>query len=1103
MTTPYPANLAMVSSGQLLFADASDTGWNPSQFPTLPRINIALTAQGAVGPSTISTLTLTNSNRYAPFEPVGIRPTLVKQVQVNSGGLLTFEESKVGFVSTVAAAFPAAVSDFTPSTIGGAGINDVVTGTPDTITNALGKLDAWIANAFLFQPPAVNAVQAETNSMWGGVRWNTFNTYNVLDKFVPYVNSIVIIIGDPASDPPNFCTLEITDATFFPYKTFKDGISPQKNPLVRLRIFTDFLPTGLTTYYTRRQLETQCIRIVSQSGELEFPTSGNVAGVSYTDGETTYTTLSLLLPMLTLIYPNGTPVPVRIAYLNDTSGSTNVATLSTQQSSAGGPSAPAAITLVAAATGEIDLQVRLPQYSDKDALTTEPYFSSLTASYTYRQLAIANNTGVGFQYGTPGPTQPPSTLSSYVGNSYEQSFVACNSTQTIAVTGAAPRPVAPGVVWSTTVAYTNVAHQVGDEGAGPIVSTLFPADPAPTLQGVALTFTDPTQVAPASSIFTTTYSSTAPVGWTVGPSVGHDVLFVSTVGPLAFTATSTVQYNDATYPGDRTAIQVLVTQQDSVGNTGTPVTLTTTATNNDYVTGTPFTNTANNATVSATLADTQSTVGYTHYFYAADLDGSVTVSTISTATQSVALSVHNTRIPSFSGSPIAQTKTSAPYVISTEFSAQPSTTGVKLTDITSTILISGLNTPTPFSQFMFDMSGANFAYHYAASTFASAQLVYNGGAVGPLAGFSSNVVVKNGATPVTARPFPVNTVLTLSSLVVHANDNLYTDPNDPGVLMLRASVTPANPTPSGANIAVSTTVQEYVDTVSYPYLSHFIDTTGSNGARVLSLLPNVNDLSTSQYFIDDGVDMMGNSGQGLNTTVSTYFTVTLPTTIQTASTILYDNTQPISSIYTNYYSRELLFTNGYYIHPAGYNFTQFNDGFQYPDFTYDLVNDTTFGYRYATFAFESPALASPTPYSYVNVRVVQPSLGSTIRSTRDDNNWWPNTLTNQLLVSSMKVRMHYKLIGTYNIGVTQPIETAWVNCLKQVDFYNFDDQNYDEGGTSAVTAIGSDIEYKMVINRRYYQKTMVLVRVGIAQDGGQYTGQPITFQSMTMRLTDS
>jgi hypothetical protein len=402
------------------------------------------------------------------------------------------------------------------------------------------------------------------------------------------------------------------------------------------------------------------------------------------------------------------------------------------------------------------------------------------------------------------------------------------------------------------------------------------------------------------------------------------------------------------------------------------------------------------------------------------------------------------------------------------------------------------------------MSGANFASHYTASTLASAQLVYNSNAAGPLVGYSNNVAVYNGTTAVTTLPFPANTVLTLSSLAVQANASLYTDPNDTGILTLVASVTPANPTPNGRHIALSTTIQEYIDTVSYPFLSNFTVATGSNGARILSLVPNVNDLSTSQYFMDDGVDMIGNTGLGLDTTVSTLFTTTLPSTILVNSTILYDHTESISSIYTDYYSRELLYTNGYYIHPAGFDFTQFNDGFQYPNFTYDLYNDTTFGYRYASFAFEGPALASPTPYSYVYVRVQQPSFLSTIQAVRAENNWWPNTVTNQMLVSSMKVRMHYKLLGTYNLGLTYPVETAWVNCFKQVDFYNFDDQVYDAGATVAVSTLGSgDVEYKMILNRRYYLKTMCLVRVGISQDGAQYSGQPITFKGLHVRLSDA
>jgi hypothetical protein len=126
-----------------------------------------------------------------------------------------------------------------------------------------------------------------------------------------------------------------------------------------------------------------------------------------------------------------------------------------------------------------------------------------------------------------------------------------------------------------------------------------------------------------------------------------------------------------------------------------------------------------------------------------------------------------------------------------------------------------------------------------------------------------------------------------------------------------------------------------------------------------------------------------------------------------------------------------------------------------------------------------------------------------IQSNRSLNDYWPNTLTNYLLTSSMKVRMHAKILGTFNIGLTQTFETAWVNGLKQVDFYNYDDGVYDNGATYGVSTLGGgDIEYKLLINRRYYQKTMTFVQVGIAQDGSQYSGTPITFQGIQVRLSD-
>jgi hypothetical protein len=1095
MTAPFPANLAMLSSGQLLFADSSQS-WDPSQFPTLPRTNLSLTAQGAASTGTISTLTITNGIINEPFEPPSVQPLLTKQFQISQGGLITFEESKVGFVSTIAAAFDASVTELQPSTIGGAAIYDVLSGTPDTITNAIAKLDAWIANAFLFQPPAVAPVVAQTNSLWGGVRWLNFNTYSVLDKFVPYVNSLVLVIGDPST--PDFCTLEITDPAFFPYKTYTSGISPQQHPLIALRIFTDFFPAGGDLRYTKAAMQTQCIRIVSESGSVFFPSMGIVAAFDYTNGTDSYTTLSVYLPLLDTSYPKDTPVPVSIAYLNNTSGPTHVAATSTIQTSTGGPSTPSTITLQGAGPESLDLQVTQPIYSDAIAAETAPYYSTYTTSYTYDQLAVANVANVGFQYGTPGPTQVPSTLSTYVGNTYTQSIPAMSeSTQTLYLSGA---PLVPGVVWSTSVTATNAAQLEGAAGPGPLASTLFPVTTTLPLTGVPLVANDLTQVALASTVHTTTYGGAS--GWKIGSLVGHDVLFLSTIAPLTVSPSSVIQFNDATYPGDQNAITITTTQTDEVGHVGQPVSRTDTPTDNDYALGVPETTTANAATLTRSLVDTQSTAGYTHYFYAADISGSVTVSTVTTTTQQVQLSLTNTRIPSFSGSPASQTVSSAPYVFSTEFSAKPSTTGILATSITSTIFISGLETASPYSEFQFDLSGVNFAYQYTASTFASAQLHYLSNPTGPLAGYSTNVVILDAGTPVTTLPFPVNTPLTLSSLSVYANENLYTDPNTPSSIALVASVTPLNP--AGQHLQISSMIHTYVDTVSYPFLSQFTNTLGSNGCRVLTLVPYINDLSTSQYFMDDGVDMMGETGVGLNVAVSSFFTVTLPNTIQTNSTILYDHSQPISSIYTNYYSRELLFANGQYIHPAGFNYTTFNDGFQYPDFTYDLYNDTTFGNRYATFAFEGPNLAAATPYNYLYIRINSPSAGGAIQSDRTLNDYWPNSLTNQLLVSSMKVRMHAKLLGTFNAGLTYPFETAWVNALKQVDFYNYDDGTYDMGATYSVNTLsGGDIEYKVLINRRYYQKTMTLVRVGIAQDASQYSGAPITFAGIQVRLSDS
>jgi hypothetical protein len=140
----------------------------------------------------------------------------------------------------------------------------------------------------------------------------------------------------------------------------------------------------------------------------------------------------------------------------------------------------------------------------------------------------------------------------------------------------------------------------------------------------------------------------------------------------------------------------------------------------------------------------------------------------------------------------------------------------------------------------------------------------------------------------------------------------------------------------------------------------------------------------------------------------------------------------------------------------------------------------------------------------MNIRLNQPSLLSTIQATRAVNDWWPDEPVNRVNVSSMKVRMHAKLLGTYDVGTTQTFETAWINAFKQMDLWNFDDGVFDQGGAYSVSTLvdSGDVEYKVQINRRLYAKTTMLVRVGIARDGGQYTDRPITFQGIQGRLSE-
>lgn len=1122
MASPYTANQISLSSGHVLFADPSQP-WTPNNFPDLPSSSLILTAQGRAADGNVSTLTLTNQILYEAFEPDTIRSNLNKSFQVAQSGVITYAEAKVGFVSTSSAAFDyGTVSNFQQPAIGGVGIQDVVSGTPDTITNALGKLDAWIANAFLFQPPAVTPVEGEANSLWGGIRWNNFRTYAVLDQSIPYVNSILFLLGDPAT--PNYLTIEVTDPQYFPFRTFTDGISPNYAPLVRLRIFTDFFPfvNATTNAYSKAALAANCIRIVDESGTFVLPSVGKVVAIEKTNANDTYTTINLYIPNLPTTYSKDSSVPVRIVYLNSTAANTNIVITSTVQTSTGAPGPFQTIDSTGATQSALLYQLSTPIYSDQQHLISSPFYSSYTAEYTLKQLATAHTSNLGFLYGIPNPSAVPPPFSDYLNNTFSQSFVAtCTPTQNITITGTNPYPIIPGAMWSTTFYANNSAQLSGVKSADPdgFIASKFPTLDLPpavssmTIQNLNSTYTRYISNNELRGIVPGSEAGT----WTAVGSVSTDVVFLSSFGApvatLEFQLSTPVQFNDSSYPGDRSTISVAYSYKNATGVKVTPasVALTTLAPFENFDLSTIASSISNGNQLRVNVLETQSNVAYQRYFYKTQPTGFQTLSTISTAICELQLRVGNTAIPNFYAPALKpQTLSSLIYEFKTEPENPPSTFQISTTVILSTTQISGLTTPTPHSPFFYDFTVMNFAHSYAFSNFASGVIQFNDSNVGPNTLYNTDVPIYDGMNPVTSLPIPQNTPLRLSSLAVYLTSNVYQDPSDPRDVRICATLTPANPVPPSTSMIVYNVLSSlFVDTVSYSsFASSFSLPTGSEGQRVLNLLPRIELPGTSNN-MGDGVDSNGVIGLGLDVSISSFYTVSGSNMIEVSSFVSYSHLSNLSNaLYTDFYTRELIYTNGHFMHPAGLNFSQFDVSHvglsnSFPDFTYDLIYDVNNGYRYATFAYEFSTFATPTALRYAYVKVNRPNLVSTIGSSRAANNWWPDFPVNPVLVSSMKVRMHLRLLGSYYNGTYNTFESEWLNGFKEIDQLDFDDSIYDVGATLGISQTNDSAEYKVTFNRRYYTKLMALVRVGIAQDGSVYSGEPITFESMNVRLSDS
>lgn len=1109
MASPYIANHVTLSSGHVLFADPSKP-WTPANFPNLPSTSVAITAQGRAVDGNVSTLTFTNKILYESFEPSAIRPNLTKSLQIGQNGVITFVDPKVGFVSSFSPSFQTPIHQFQPSSIGAPGIQDITNPPADTLTNALGKLDAWIANAFLLQPPPVEPATADSNAFYGGLRWLNFNTFPILDTSIPYVNSFLVIVGDPATS--NYLTLEITDSQYFPFRQYRDGLSPVGAPLVQLRIFTDFFPPAESTAsYTKLALPSNCIRVLSESGTCVLPSSGKVVAIQKTDANSIYTTLSLYLPGLAI--PKDTPIPVYITFLNNTLAEANVTAMSTAITSAGAPGPCQAIP-TAATTNSITYTLLAPIYSDLPHLISTPYFSSYTGSYSFKELLTAHAGGIGFPYGLTSPAQPTSALTNYVGSTFAKSYPYTAATQTIQFTGTAEKPLAPGAVWSTSFHINNSAFLAGPEVSTPLVSTLFPSLSAPlNISSVRLinTASTITRYVEDTGLRGLTFSAGR---MSVSAAPDTDVVFISSatapVAQIPFQTSTLVQWNSATFPGDRSTITTAYTYRDATGVLRNPVvSLAVTTTAQDFPLGVPQVAETNSSILTATVLESQSNPLFQKYFYGTRLNGSQAVSTISATPCEVAMRLTNRLITGYNDPITLQTYSTPLYKFRTEPDNVVSTASLSTTRITNLTQISGLYTPTPASLISFDLLGMNFAHTYSASTLARGVFQFSNTDAGAAVAFSTALRVLEGTTPILATPLPQHSLLTLSSLQVPVSAGLYQDPFDPQVARVCGEVNPANPRPHGDLRVYQTLSNLFLDTASYSsFLSSFSTPTGLYGQRVLSLLPRIESPGIANN-IGDGVDSNGQAGVGLDVATSSFFIVGTSNNILVSSFVTYDHTSNLSNAtYTNFYARELLYTNQTYVHPAGYNFAANFNGqplgisSNYPDFSLDLLADVNYGYRYATFAYEWPVLIAPTSYRYIYINVNSPSFVSTIGPVRALNNGWPNAPVRDYLTSTMKVRMHVKLLGAYYQGTYERFETSWINCFKEIDQILFDDSIYDVGGSMSVSTIGSNVEYKTSFNRRFYTKLMALVRVGIPQDGGVYSGEPLSFRNISVRASD-
>lgn len=1088
------ANSVNISSGQLLFGDSSKP-WSPNNFPALPSTNLILTTSGRVEDQSFSSLTFKNSITYEPYEQSTIRSNLEKTLVTDANGTVCYVTPHLGFVSSYNHAFQTPISSFTTSTIGGANIE-----TPtDTITNGLAKLDSWITNTFLLQPPCITPTEYISSSLYGSVRWKNFVTYNILNTFAPYVSALTFIIGDPTT--PNYLTLEWTGCDYFPFRNYVDGISPAKTPLVKIRIFTDFFPKYGEKVYTKQTMQTNGMTIISESGVCTLPSSGRVFAIEDTNHSSSYTTFNFYLPNLQTAYPKDTPIPVNIAYMNNTLPEPNVCSTSMTIASLGAPSQPS-MSVSTATLNCLTYVITPPTYSDELQQIADPYISSYTIKYLWNKFQTAYNATSGFIYGTPNQNTLPDFLSTYQ-STYSYKIPYFNSTLTTHQLGYGEAPFIPASQFETAVAANNNAGLQGSFTPLAYASTTFTTTNSPTLQNVGLRPNGP-GLFNSNSMYSLYLG---PNGWQVSTIVSTNVFFLSSPTNVQLIA-ATAQFNDATYQGDRNNITV-ETRHTDVNDNMRSFNLQLSTITNDYTMLVPyvFQNDGNDS-MYATLSETNPELGYSHYFYNVVLEGQPIISSISLTLQTVQLALTNTALNA--GTESTQTLSTATYAFNTEGFGTFTIDAAGYNSTASKIVyVSGLPTADDTAELYYNLFATNQLQNYVPSTLGYASLRIDDITVAPDNSLLSTILLQGPNTEyvssihvdVTTVPWPANSTLLYSSLALVLNNNIFQDPICPHPIYIETTMVNQFPkTPQTFNVPLTSSF--YIDTISaYANKNFQTPLQQQYGLHVQSFLP-LPGFTTNSNDMGDGVDCYGQTSNGLNVPYNSFITLT-STSIVLQSTILYDNTSNLTPYYTSTYSREVMMVQGNWLHPSELDFTPFDASLYglstiFPCFNYDLYFDTNNGFRYGTFLFNQ-TMSTQTVFNSIDITFNNVNFISTLTTNTQTNTFFPNAPIDQAYLMNSLVKLHVKHFATYEDCGSENVETAWINGLKK-DVPQFNDAIYDEGGCFSVTPRVSSITYSVLMSPRFYTNIATLVRIGLSRYRDEETGENVSFENITVQF---